>query len=148
MIRITNTADVGHISSHNLLRTKELLDPLHQDGLYVNIDEVESGGYSARYHLHTLQDEFFLIMEGQGIARIGDASYEVKTGDFFFKPAGSVPHQFFNNGTEPLKILDCGIARPGDEIIYPDEQVAYLKSIKTAFKLSDALRTWSSTPGD
>ncbi|MCY0864158.1 MAG: cupin domain-containing protein [Sulfobacillus sp.] len=146
MIQILNIDDVSVVSSSNFLRTRELLSPTNREGLYVNIDEVEPGGYSAKHHLHTLQDEFFLVLQGQGLARINNELHPVVAGDFFAKPAGSVPHQFFNNGTVTLKILDCGIARQGDSIVYADDQVVWLKSLGMAFKLSDALRVWSSIP--
>lgn len=146
VIQITNTEGVSAVFSNKLLRTKELLNPLHSKGLYVNIDEVEPGGYSAKYHWHTLQDEFFLILEGHGIARIGDRSHPIRSGDFFFKPANSLAHQFFNNGEEILKILDCGIAHTEDAIVYPDDQVVWLQSLNLAFKLSHSVQNWSSTP--
>lgn len=35
--------------------------------IYVNIDRVQPGAMSAKYHAHSLQEEFFLILTGTGI---------------------------------------------------------------------------------
>jgi uncharacterized cupin superfamily protein len=38
--------------------------------LYVNIDTVPPGAYSAKYHSHSNQEEFFLILSGSGTLRM------------------------------------------------------------------------------
>jgi len=115
--------------------------------LYVNIDRVKPGAKSVKYHTHTRQEEFFLILRGTGILRLNDKKIAIKTGDFFAKPAGrGIAHQFVNSGSEVLEILDCGLEEANDIAAYPDEGVVFIRSLKRAFKLSGALRDWSSDP--
>ena len=115
--------------------------------IYVNIDYVKPGAKSVKYHSHSEQEEFFLILKGSGILRMSDQEVPVKQGDFVAKPTGKdVAHQFINSGSEVLQILDCGLKARHDCITYPDEGVILLKEHGLAFRISDALDGWSSDP--
>jgi len=115
--------------------------------LYVNIDMVKPGALSVKYHSHSLQEEFFLILDGHGSLRIEDRKVPVGKGDFVAKPAGQdIAHQFINDGDEILVILDCGIRDPGDVIEYPDEDVVLISGSRLAFRRDEFLGNWSSDP--
>lgn len=115
--------------------------------IYVNIDYVKPGAKSVKYHSHSKQEEFFLILEGSGTLRMNDHETPVKKGDFVAKPAGKeIAHQFINSGSEVLQILDCGLNEQDETITYPDDDVILLKKQRMAFKISDALKDWSSDP--
>ncbi|MFD2170474.1 cupin domain-containing protein [Tumebacillus lipolyticus] len=117
--------------------------------LYVNIDYVDPGAKSTKYHAHSTQEEFFLILKGSGILRMNDEEHPVQQGDFVAKPAGKgIAHQFINNGTEVLEILDCGLQTPDDVATYPDEDMVYVRQLKKKFKNSDAIQDWSSEPNE
>jgi uncharacterized cupin superfamily protein len=115
--------------------------------IYVNIDYVKPGAKSVKYHSHSRQEEFFLVLKGNGILRMKNQELAVKAGDFVAKPAGKdIAHQFINTGSDVLEILDCGLNEPDEAIAYPDEGVVLLKKEKLAFRISDALSDWSSDP--
>ena len=57
-----------------------------------------------------------------------------------------IAHQFINNGSEVLQILDCGLNERDETVTYPDEGVVLLKKQRLAFRISDALKDWSSDP--
>ncbi len=115
--------------------------------LYVNIDFVKPGAKSAKYHSHSGQEEFFLILAGEGTLRVDGEEISVTAGSFVAKPAGrGIVHQFINTGEEVLQILDCGLKAPSDVVSYPDEDVVLVKSERKVFNGSDALTDWSSDP--
>ena len=115
--------------------------------IYVNIDYVKPGAKSVKYHSHSKQEEFFLILEGSGTLRMNDEEIPVKKGDFVAKPAGKeIAHQFINDGSEVLRILDCGLNEKDEIVAYPDEDMILVKKQRMAFKISDALKDWSSDP--
>jgi uncharacterized cupin superfamily protein len=117
--------------------------------IYVNIDYVKPGAKSVKYHSHSRQEEFFLVLKGNGTLRMKYEELAVKAGDFVAKPAGKdVAHQFINTGSEVLEILDCGLNEPDDTITYPDEGVILFKREKLTFRISDALSNWSSDPNE
>ncbi|ABX42527.1 cupin domain-containing protein [Lachnoclostridium phytofermentans] len=117
------------------------------DKLYVNIDRISPGAKSAKYHSHTKQEEFFIILSGYGTLRIDGKEYLVKKGDFVSKPAGKgIAHQFINTGEEVLEILDVGTKEEGDIAYYPDEEIYYFSDENLVFNVNSKLSTWDSEP--
>ena len=54
--------------------------------LYVNdIDRIPPESFSTKYHSHSQQEEFFLVLSVNGTVRLNDKSYPVTKGDFFRK---------------------------------------------------------------
>jgi uncharacterized cupin superfamily protein len=124
-------------------------DALGSEKIYVNIDFVKPGGKSTKYHSHSRQEEFFLIMSGSGILRINDEEIQVKTGDVISKPAGKdIAHQFINDSSTILQILDVGNRDKDDIAIYPDENKVFLRNKKLVFDIDDTIKDWSSDPNE
>jgi uncharacterized cupin superfamily protein len=115
--------------------------------IYINIDKIEPGAKSAKYHSHTKQEEFFLILSGSGTLRMNGEEFEVRKGDFVAKPAGkNTAHQFLNTGHDVLEILDIGTNEQGDIAYYPDEDIYYLRDQNLVFKGAGSLTNWDSDP--
>lgn len=115
--------------------------------IYINIDRILPGSKSSKYHSHTKQEEFFLILSGYGTLRIDGKENLIKKGDFIAKPAGKdIAHQFINTGDEALEILDIGTKEQGDVVYYPDEDVYYLKDNELVFSGNSNLSGWDSEP--
>jgi len=111
------------------LITKTLGAAAGSSKLYINIDSVPPMGYSTKYHSHSQQEEFFLVLEGAGTLRLNDDHLPVKKGDFIAKRGGQgIAHTFYNSGAEALVILDVGTVEPEDTCYYPDEDVYLHKS--------------------
>ncbi len=115
--------------------------------IYINIDKILPGSKSTKYHSHTKQEEFFLIISGYGTLRIDGKEYLIKKGDFVAKPAGkNIAHQFINTWNEMLEILDRGTKEEGDIAYYPDENVYYLNDHEIVFNGNSKLNGWGSEP--
>jgi uncharacterized cupin superfamily protein len=131
------------------LKTLLIGDAIGSEKIYVNIDFVKPGGVSVKYHSHSKQEEFFLIISGKGILRIDGEEVLVKKGDVISKPCGKdIAHQFINNTSELLQILDVGTREKDDIITYPDENIIYLKDKKLVFKINDNVENWTSEPNE
>ncbi len=129
------------------LKTKYLGALGGSEEIYINIDYVKPGAKSVKYHSHSLQEEFFLILKGNGTLRLNGKTLPVKPGDFFSKPAGKeIAHQFINSGDEVLEIIDCGTLNKNDIITYPDDDVLLIKKTRMAFKNTSKIKGWSSEP--
>lgn len=149
MIKLCNIEALpeDHIDDDQKMCTLFLGDAAGSEKLYVNIDKVQPGAKSTKYHSHSLQEEFFLILAGTGTLRINDEYILVKKGDFIAKPAGrGIAHQFINTGEEVLEILDTGLKVKDDIAYYPDEDVLFARGQKKMFKQTDSLQDWNSDP--
>jgi len=63
---------------------------------------VKEGGPS--FHLHYEQDEFWYILKGQFLFKVGEETFKVKAGDTVFGPR-QVPHAFAKVGEGEAKLL-------------------------------------------
>ena len=74
-------------------------------GLGISYNEVPPGKSSCPFHNHHVEDELFIVLEGEGTYRFGDSTYPVKAGDFLSAPAGraEVAHQLVNTGDRTLR---------------------------------------------
>ena len=117
--------------------------------IYVNIDRVPPNAFSTKYHSHSQQEEFFMILDGSGTLRLNGEENTVTKGDFIAKlPSKNIAHQFYNSGKDVLVILDVGTVEKEDTCYYPDEEVYLHKSNgkNIAFKKQAILDQWSSDP--
>ena len=131
------------------LITKSLSSAVNSEKIYVNIDSVPPKAYSTKYHSHSQQEEFFLILNGCGTLRLNEKEYDVKKGDFIAKPAGkNIAHSFYNSSYESLVILDIGTVEKEDTCYYPDEGIYLHKSndINNIFSKLSLINDWTSNP--
>jgi uncharacterized cupin superfamily protein len=65
---------------------------------------VEPGTVGASPHYHRERDEFFYLLEGEMVLRIGEESHVAAAGAFAFVPRGTI-HGFHNAGSSPVRAL-------------------------------------------
>jgi mannose-6-phosphate isomerase-like protein (cupin superfamily) len=63
------------------------------DGAMLMYDTVRHEKGGPAFHLHHAQDEYFYIIKGEFIIKVGDESFALKAGDFAFAPR-KIPHAF------------------------------------------------------
>jgi uncharacterized cupin superfamily protein len=90
---------------------------LNRIGLH--LVRLTQGRDSTQHHYHDADEEFVYILNGRGIARIGDAEYEVGAGDFMGFPAPSPAHSLHNPHETPLVYLMGGERNRSDVVHYP-----------------------------
>lgn len=129
------------------LVTKRLGMAGGSERLYVNIDILPPNTYSTKYHSHTAQEEFFLVLRGSGTLRLEGVEHTVKEGDFFSKTPG-LAHCFYNSGAGPMELLDVGTVESQDVCFYPDEYVRMERDGGECrvFRMGVPLDDWSSEP--
>jgi quercetin dioxygenase-like cupin family protein len=65
---------------------------------------IEPGTVGAAPHYHRARDEFFYVLEGELVLRLGEESHVAKAGAFAFVPRETI-HGFHNAGNSPARGL-------------------------------------------
>ena len=86
-----------------------------------SIDIVPPGKRSCPYHFHYVEEEMFIVLEGEGTLRVAGEMLPIRTGDIMFIPPGpEYPHQILNTSEKPLSYLSLSINGEADICEYPD----------------------------
>lgn len=84
--------------------------------------KVEPGYCAWPFHNHRVNEEIFLILDGQGVVRVGKETFPVKSGDIISAIPGGAEfaHQIINNSDNMLTYLCMSTMIEPDVIEYPD----------------------------
>ena len=85
----------------------------------VSMARLPPGSESFLQHAHTFQEEFVFILQGRGLAVMGDEEFPVEAGDFIGYPTDGVAHQLRNNSDEDLVYLMGGERTPFELARFP-----------------------------
>ena len=109
-----------HQFNENAVRlTRALSDAAGMQRIGVHLVRLEPGRESTQFHCHDADEEFLFVLEGRGIAELGDREVEVGAGDFMGFPAPSEPHSLRNPFDEDLVYLMGGERNANDVVHYP-----------------------------
>jgi len=108
------------------IRTLTELAGLQRIGMHVA--RLEKGHDSTELHSHDNDEEFLVILQGSGIATIGEETFAVSAGDIMAFPCGSPPHKLHNPHNEDLVYVMGGESNANDVVHYPRLQRSMVKS--------------------
>jgi uncharacterized cupin superfamily protein len=81
---------------------------------------VAPGKESAPLHCHSLEEEIFVVLDGEGVLVLDDRDEAaVRRGHVISRPAGTGVSHLFRAGEQPLTFLAYGPREPGDICYYP-----------------------------
>jgi uncharacterized cupin superfamily protein len=89
--------------------------------------EVAAGKESTAQHCHSLEEEIFVILGGDGVLALDEEETPVGPGHVVSRPAGTGVAHVFRAGAAGLTYLAYGTREPGDVCFYP-------RSNKIAFR--------------
>lgn len=74
------------------------------------------------FHSHRAEEELFVVLEGEGQLRLGEAVHPVRAGDVIGCPCGGpeTAHQLINTGTRTLRYLAISSRAEVEICQYPD----------------------------
>ena len=70
-------------------------------------------------HCHSSEEELFVVLDGEGVALIGDEKHSVRAGSVVSCPAGTREAHAFRAGEAGLTLLAYGTREPNDIAYYP-----------------------------
>jgi uncharacterized cupin superfamily protein len=87
-----------------------------------NVTAIDPGKAAYPAHNHRVNEEMFLVLEGEGELRLGADRFPVRQGDIIACPPGGpeTAHQLRNTGSAPLKVLMVSTMQEADVLQYPD----------------------------
>ncbi len=127
--------------------------------LGISYNEVPQGKSSCPFHNHHMEDELFIVLEGEGTYRFGSERFSFKAGDVLGAPAGGreTAHQILNTGTGALRYLGVSTMATTEVCEYPDSDKILVSSRPAggeAGKVRHMVRTgehnldyWDGEPG-
>jgi uncharacterized cupin superfamily protein len=81
---------------------------------------IEAGYEGWPPHCHSLDEEFFVVLEGSGVVVLGDEEHPVRPGTIVDRPPSTkVPHSFQASNDADLVYLVYGDLPPNDICFYP-----------------------------
>jgi uncharacterized cupin superfamily protein len=80
---------------------------------------VEPGKWGTPLHCHSLEEELFVVLGGDGVVALDDEQTPVSAGHVIARPAGTRVAHAFGAGENGLTYLAYGTREPGDMCFYP-----------------------------
>lgn len=91
----------------------------------VNLTTLAPNSLSSIRHSHAKQDEFVYILQGRPTLQTDEGRFPLAPGMCVGFPAGSGnAHNLYNETAEEVVYLEIGDRTPGEEVKYPDEDLA------------------------
>ncbi|KXV14486.1 cupin [Caballeronia megalochromosomata] len=113
---------------------------------------LEPGKRAFPFHHHRVNEEMFLVIEGEGEVRIGQEKHAIRAGDVIAGPPGGpdTAHQIVNTGARALRYLAVSTMQSPEVVEYPDtgRQAVLVadepgaKGLRAVFRASDSLGYW------
>ncbi|MBV8431199.1 MAG: cupin domain-containing protein [Solirubrobacterales bacterium] len=96
-------------------------------GTGLNLVEVEAGRWGTPLHCHSVEEELFVVLAGEGVVVLGDEEIPVRRGSVVARPPGTGVAHALRAGDPGLTYLAYGTREPADMCFYP-------RSNKIAFR--------------
>lgn len=90
----------------------------------VNLTRLKPNAISALRHAHSRQDEFMYILQGRPTLQTNEGRTQLSPGMCIGFPAGKDnANNLVNETSEDVLYLEIGDRTPGDEVVYPDDDI-------------------------
>jgi uncharacterized cupin superfamily protein len=97
--------------------------------------EVVPGKESAPPHCHSIEEEIFVILDGEGVVVLGDQETPVRAGHVISRPAGTGVAHVFRAGPAGLTYLAYGTRDPADVCYYPRSNKIGFRGVRLMARL-------------
>ena len=108
--------------------------------------EVFPGKLSAPPHCHTLEEEIFVVLEGDGHLLLWDKGeveeHAVRTGSVVVRPPGPEVAHAFRGGEAGMTLLMYGTREPGEVCYYPRSGKVYFIGLGLITRVGEQLDYW------
>lgn len=107
----------GAYGSHDRI----VADHVRQQRLDLAVTRLAPGKRSCPYHYHHVGEELFVVLEGEGLCRLGGETFRIKRHDVISCPPGPEgAHQIINDTDAPLVYMAISTEDEAEICEYPD----------------------------
>jgi predicted alpha/beta hydrolase family esterase/uncharacterized cupin superfamily protein len=92
----------------------------------VNLTVLAPGAISALHHVHSRQDEFIYVLDGEPTLFTGNQAIKLRPGMVAGFKAGGAAHHIENRTVGECAFIEIGDRTPGDQAAYPDDDLEAL----------------------
>ena len=108
--------------------------------------EVFPGKLSAPPHCHSLEEEIFVVLEGDGHVLLWDKGvveeHPVRAGSVVVRPPSSEVAHAFRGGDAGMTLLMYGTREPGEVCYYPRSGKVYFSGLGLITRVGEQLDYW------
>ena len=108
--------------------------------------EVYPGKLNAPPHCHSLEEEIFVVLEGDGHVLLweegGVTEHPVRAGSVVCRPASTGVAHAFRGGQAGMSLLMYGMREPGEVCYYPRSGKVYFVGLELIVRLGEQLDYW------
>ncbi|GAC1609266.1 MAG: hypothetical protein NVS4B10_24800 [Myxococcales bacterium] len=97
--------------------------------------EVDPGKESVPQHCHSLEEEIFVVLAGDGVLVLDDEETAVRPGHVIARPAATGVAHMFRAGEGGLTYLAYGTREPGDVCYYPRSNKIGFRGVRVIARL-------------
>jgi uncharacterized cupin superfamily protein len=80
-------------------------------------------------HCHSVEEELFVVLDGDGALLLGDDEHAVRAGHVVARPASSRIAHAFRAGPDGMTLLSYGTREPNDIAYYPRSDKIYFRGV-------------------
>ena len=97
--------------------------------------EVAPGKESSYQHVHTREEEIFVVLDGEGVLLLGEEEIPVRAGSVVARPPGTGVAHSFRAGDNGLTLLAYGTRDPDDVVYYPRSNKIFFRGVGLVARL-------------
>jgi len=106
---------------------------------------VQPGAHSSPRHCHSVEEELFVVLDGEGVVLLGDDEHAVRRGSVVARPPATGAAHAFRAGDDGLTLLAYGTRDPSDMCWYPDSSKVAFRGLRVVARV-ERMDYWDGEP--
>lgn len=119
VVAIDDVAAVEAGKGRSAFRQRKIGDALGSRKTGLRHFAIAPGRYAFPPHIHSAEEEVFVVLGGDGVCELGDETHALRRGHVVARPAGTGVAHAFRAGDDGLELLAYGERKPYDVTYYP-----------------------------
>lgn len=106
---------------------------------------VQPGAYATPRHCHSVEEELFVVLDGDGVVLLGDDEHPVRAGSIVARPPATGVAHAFRAGDGGMTFLAYGTREASDMCWYPDSSKVLFSGLDVVARVQ-SLDYWDGEP--